>query len=466
VDDVSLFILDDGGVFFSESRQELHSFNTAATVIWCALEEAHSPGEIVTTFADAFGVARTEAQRIVTDLIHHWQGLGFVSGFEHSSPPEIDFTRALGRLLTDSNLRDAFARSPGETARRLSVGEADRDSFVALDPNALELQARLVRARKRAFRDAPSQRGNATTTSFADRLRTRDWLSFSIQRHYRLLATNFRLRFQSAAQEKHVHPALAHLETGAPETIDTTLDLIDEEQGHILLNDGVPVAHCRSLNEVAPVVKASLQKGAVDRHSYFLKIHAGVVSNGKSCLLLPAAPGSGKTVLTGALACSGFDYLSDEVALLDEGTLAVRPMPLAMAVKPGAVEPLSRYYPRVRDLPTHLREDEQVVRYLAPPQPANGAVTDNAQPVRWIVFPCYAPGTKTAMTPIGRIEAFGRLMQELMVLPSELDKAKVADLVRWMRSVTCFELTVSSLTEAISLIRARCLEASVVPNHE
>ncbi len=462
-DDVGLFILDDGGIFFSESRQELHSFNTAATFIWCGLEEAHSPGEIARSFADAFGVANSEAQRIVADLIHYWQGLGFVSGFEHPSPPEIDFTTALGRLLKNSTLREAFARSPGETARLLPVGETDRDTFVALDPDGLELQARLIRTRKRAFRNAPAQPGNAATTSFADRLRTRDWSSFPIERHYRLLTSNFCLRFQSAAQEKQVHPVLAHLETEAPETIDVTLDIIEEKQGHLLIDGGVPIAHCSTLDQVAPSVKASLQKISVDRHSYFLKIHAGVVSNGNSCLLLPAAPGSGKTVLTGALACSGFDYLSDEIALLDEETLAVRPMPLAMAVKPGALEPLGRYYPQVRDLPTHLREDEQVVRYLNPPPPSHGTASDTDQPVRWIIFPRYAPDGDTVMTPIGRIEAFRRLMQELMVLPSDLDKNRVAGLVRWMRTVACFELTVSSLTEAIGLIQAQCLDGPAAP---
>src|SRR5882724_5764580 len=98
--DVCLFLLEDEGVFFAESRQELHLFNTPAAFVWCCLEEGLAPADIVTAYGTAFG----------------W-------------------------LLTNPSLRADFARSPADTAGPLRVRSADLEAFVTLDPDALEAQA-------------------------------------------------------------------------------------------------------------------------------------------------------------------------------------------------------------------------------------------------------------------------------------------------------------------------------------
>jgi hypothetical protein len=58
--------------------------------------------------------------------------------------PAIDFITAFGRLLRDGALRDEFAREPEVMARRLNVRESDRESFIHLNPEDLELQARVL----------------------------------------------------------------------------------------------------------------------------------------------------------------------------------------------------------------------------------------------------------------------------------------------------------------------------------
>ena len=44
--DVSLFYIDDVGVLFSETRQELHLLNPMATLIWSLFEEDHDEAAI------------------------------------------------------------------------------------------------------------------------------------------------------------------------------------------------------------------------------------------------------------------------------------------------------------------------------------------------------------------------------------------------------------------------------------
>jgi len=69
-----------------------------ATFIWCCLEEGLGPSETVAAYAEAFATAPAEAQRQVADMLHRWQGLGYVSGVEIEGASEIDLTTALGRL--------------------------------------------------------------------------------------------------------------------------------------------------------------------------------------------------------------------------------------------------------------------------------------------------------------------------------------------------------------------------------
>ena len=45
-------------------------------------------------------------------------------------------------------------------------------------------------------------------------------------------------------------------------------------------------------------------------------------------------------------------------------------------------------------------------------------------------------------------------MRECLVLPDLLDRRKVRDLVRWVRTLACFELRMSDLTRATSLLLA------------
>ncbi|HEY5704114.1 MAG TPA: hypothetical protein VIS96_00905 [Terrimicrobiaceae bacterium] len=57
---------------------------------------------------------------------------------------EVDFTRALGRLLRDGSLRDAFAADPITVARQFSVSDADLRVLVSLPPADLEYQATVL----------------------------------------------------------------------------------------------------------------------------------------------------------------------------------------------------------------------------------------------------------------------------------------------------------------------------------
>src|SRR5262245_38665920 len=200
--DVELFVLEDEGVFFAEDRQELYVFNTAATFVWCCLEEGGGPAEVGSAYAAAFAVDPVDAEAHVLGLLREWEGLGYIAGFDAPGGPDADLTVALAWLLTNPRLRADFARSPAEVARRLRVRPADAEAFARLDAAALDAQAGEV-ARASRRRDGPAQATRvslaAVTASgrglfdVAAEARGRSAGAVPITRHYRLVTTQFRL---------------------------------------------------------------------------------------------------------------------------------------------------------------------------------------------------------------------------------------------------------------------------------
>lgn len=96
-----------------------------------------------------------------------------------------------------------------------------------------------------------------------------------------------------------------------------------------------------SPGEAAELIAADLQRTVAMRAAGLVLVHAGVVARGGRALLLPGPSGSGKTRLVEALLRRGADYLSDELALLDDqGRVHPWARPLARRTEDGGVRRL------------------------------------------------------------------------------------------------------------------------------
>ena len=158
---------------------------------------------------------------------------------------------------------------------------------------------------------------------------------------------------------------LGHLATDEPRAPTVVIELKAEKRANYpmrsdVYRDGVPIGSARGLSFLGPIVKGSDLASRSQRARFSFYIHAGVVGNGTNCVLLPAAAGSGKSSLTMALVHRGFQYFSDEVALVEPETFHVPPMPLAMAIKEPGWELAARYYPALKSLPVHVRSNSKV----------------------------------------------------------------------------------------------------------
>ena len=442
-DGVALFVLEHEGVCYSAERQELTLFNTAATFIWCLMDEGQSVAEISAAFAQTFDIAPAAGRQVGT-ILRQWYGLGYIDDPGPLDADEVPLQTALGQMLTNARLRAAFRAAPLVLAGTLGLDKAEVDAFVALDPDELDAQAEEF-AHAAAVADTrrrtPSGLGAAPLlTATSDAL------------HVRLASTTFAIDAGAGHMRDALHGALAHLAC-APGRADVVLAVREQEAGGWLVTDGSrTMANGRQLDSLVPAIKQLIRQRAVDGHPALLSVHAGIVSLGEGCVLMPAVAGSGKTTLTAGLAHAGATYFSDEIALLDEDTLLATPVPLALTIKDGSVAPLRDKYRELDTLPVHVREDGVRVRYLPPPL-ASLPTPDARLPIRWIVFPRYDASAATALTSVDRPAALRRLLDESYVDRRSLRRDRVESLVRWLRGVDCYDLTVASLDDAVATIR-------------
>lgn len=272
------------------------------------------------------------------------------------------------------------------------------------------------------------------------------------ERFYRLLGTTVLIRFALNDQARMVDSVIGHLAAEGTQRPDSVIDIPGVNTGQIqsyIYRDGKPIAYARRLSQVAPIVKGQLWQCAVNAYDFLFYIHAGVVGAGQNCILLPAAPGSGKSSLTAALTHRGFTYFSDEVALIESHSFRVPPAPLAVCVKGTGWEMMAAYYPEVLRVPTHGRSDGKMVRYV-PPRPET--VAKASAPVSHIVFPKYSAKSTTELRAISRSDALGRIMDECLALRRRLTAQDAQDVCRWIQGIDCYTLRFSSLAEAADLV--------------
>ncbi|MEM9529783.1 MAG: PqqD family peptide modification chaperone [Pseudomonadota bacterium] len=266
---------------------------------------------------------------------------------------------------------------------------------------------------------------------------------------YRLLDTVVRVHYLRPEHAAWVHPVLAHMEVvDAP--ADYVITTAESENGLFAFLDHKPALQCEELSQLAPLIKFKILSLAGQAQDYLLNVHAGAVSGGERCLLLPAAAGSGKTSLTAALINAGYRYFSDETALLDRSNCHIRPVPLALTVKTTGRKVLEDMYPALRSLPVHERSDDKSVQYLPPPAAAPSM--DSSLPVSTIVFPQYTADKAGSLVPLSDADALGRILKHSVAFRRRLTLADARQLVSWIRTVDCFALSYQSFDEALAQI--------------
>ena len=180
----------------------------------------------------------------------------------------------------------------------------------------------------------------------------------------------------------------------------------------------------------------------------FLLIHAAALANEGLGIILPGPSGAGKSLTAAALTASGFEYFSDEVAVVtDDGRLL--PFPKVISLKADGWRKLTEAFPLVAP-GCGPGSSESALYHVNPSnQPGRGG-RGGGPPVRFIILPSHGAAV-SALEPLPKAAALTRLVEQSMNLRQMGTKA-MGLLVRMVKEAECYALTAGSLQELGTLL--------------
>jgi hypothetical protein len=187
---------------------------------------------------------------------------------------------------------------------------------------------------------------------------------------------------------------------------------------------------------------------AIRRTRRVMLLHAGAVAWKRQGVLLPAKRESGKTTLVAGLIRAGFNYLTDEAAVIDPGDGYLHPYPKPLSVDHPSMELLSGL--RERLLPE--LGSGSYIQYQVPPGDLRPRAIGRPCRVRYVVFPQYSPEVPTRLSPITRAEALYTLTQNSFNL-EYFDSGGVDVLADVVRDAECFRLTMRDLQSPVRALQ-------------
>jgi hypothetical protein len=186
----------------------------------------------------------------------------------------------------------------------------------------------------------------------------------------------------------------------------------------------------------------------------FLSIHAAVVGEDDSAVVLPGEMETGKSTTTAALLEQGFEYLSDEAASIDPVTGRVFPFPKRIWLHRDAL----RFFPGLEE---RLGDGEGLNGELLGRYPERhvrpedlGSQVGSPSPARWIVFLEADRGGPPRLEPFPKAEAVERMAHNSFNLYRYADRGVVL-LSRVVEGAETLRLSGGTPKERAEAIRER-----------
>ena len=209
-------------------------------------------------------------------------------------------------------------------------------------------------------------------------------------------------------------------------------------------HEDMPIAHA------LPVLEWGLNLVIALRSHCFLMLHAAVLERNGRSILLPAAPGYGKTTLCAAMAHRGWRLLSDEFGLVRPDTCDLIAIPRPMALKNESIEIFRAFAPDAYIGPEVSGTRKGRVAHVKVPADCVRRQSISA-PAAMIVFPRWVEKAETVIEKIGKAEGFMLLATNAFnyELLGESGFRTVGELVD---GADCYTLVYSDLADATSLL--------------
>ncbi len=182
----------------------------------------------------------------------------------------------------------------------------------------------------------------------------------------------------------------------------------------------------------------------------YVQLHAAVLQRGDVGLVIPGGPGFGKTTVTAALIKRGWNYASDEFALIDPQTIDLAPFPKSLSIKPGSVALLEREGIDIANLRRFHRADKGAIRCLPATNIRPNALVDRVTP-RLIVFPQLDGNAEPSLRELPRGLAAMNCLRRCFNF-GRWGPIAMETVARLCERCSCYELTTGDLAKTCELI--------------
>ncbi len=181
----------------------------------------------------------------------------------------------------------------------------------------------------------------------------------------------------------------------------------------------------------------------------FQLFHSGAVARNGVGVLIPGASGAGKSTTTAALAMAGFEYLSDDIAVL--GTDGrVRPFPKVMALKSGGSQLIRERFQAAAGRVVGNTE-QSAVTYIRPPRIPDAKSSVAGIPVRLVLLPRRDEPGAPLLQKVSKSAVVTCLVEESLDLEL-LGRRAVDVIVDIVRRADCYALNVRDIDAAVEVV--------------
>ena len=182
----------------------------------------------------------------------------------------------------------------------------------------------------------------------------------------------------------------------------------------------------------------------------YLKLHAAVLERNGRALVMPGAPGAGKSTLCAALVLRGWRLLSDEHALISLENSDLIPVCRPISLKNESIQIIKSFDPSVVLGPMSADTHKGTVAHM---KPDTHSVELDSQTVKpgWVIFPKYTAEASLRLTE--RIKETAFLKTADQSFNYSLLGAQGFDVMsRLIEASDCYNLSYSNLEEAVSTL--------------
>jgi len=246
--------------------------------------------------------------------------------------------------------------------------------------------------------------------------RGRSWRG-AAEAHYCMLETGVRIAANQERFLTHVDLFFGAFRQDPVDCAETFQVWVDPDPRapsgwHRLYREGELLYRTRDYRDLFLFLEWQLCGLAVRSRRYLL-LHAGMAARQGRGVVIAGPSGAGKTTLVAALALQGWDYLTDEILVVDPEGPSVVPFPRSLLVREGALAGWPHLLRCLRERSLgggapYLGDR----RFLAPP-PAGGV-----EAVGLVLLVAYRPGEAVTVRPLSRCRGLFELTRHCFNLGS------------------------------------------------